>query len=181
MKTTTELSNYEKQAIDFMTAVGARMEVEFLENGFHFEGDKEKRDIYQITLINAHGREFKFRFGNSLNDSGFYYTKGVKKTDIDRTLLGASNSVAKIKAKDWDFLNNGKSDKIHYPVAPNSYSVLACLTKYDPGTFENFCHEFGYDTDSRKALKTYKAVQNEWLNIERLFTESEIELLREIQ
>ena len=64
--------------------------------------------------------------------------------------------------------------------SPNSYDVLACLTKYDPGNFENFCSDFGYDTDSKKAEKTYLAVKDEYLNVTRLFTDSEIEILNEI-
>lgn len=65
--------------------------------------------------------------------------------------------------------------------APTAYDVLACLTKYDPGTFENFCSEFGYDTDSRKAEKTHIAVLDEWKNICMLYSDSEIEQLQEIQ
>lgn len=52
---------------------------------------------------------------------------------------------------------------------PTMYDVLACLTKYDPGTFENFCSDFGYNTDSRSAERTYKAVCKEWQAVERLF------------
>lgn len=63
---------------------------------------------------------------------------------------------------------------------PTAYDVLACLTKYDPGTFQNFCDEFGYDTDSRKAEKTYFAVQEEWSNVQRLFGDV-IDQLAEIQ
>lgn len=57
---------------------------------------------------------------------------------------------------------------------PTFYDVLACLTKYDPGSFEDFCSEFGYDTDSRKAEKTYKAVCKEFAAVERLFLEEEV-------
>lgn len=64
---------------------------------------------------------------------------------------------------------------------PSAYDVLACLTKYDVGSFDNFCSEFGYDTDSRKAYKTYKAVLKEWKNVELLFTSEQLELLQEIQ
>ena len=32
---------------------------------------------------------------------------------------------------------------------PTAYDVLAYLTKYDPGTFENFCGDFGYDTERK--------------------------------
>lgn len=64
---------------------------------------------------------------------------------------------------------------------PTAYDVLACLTKYEPGTFENFCEDFGYDTDSRKAEKIYKAVCKEFENVSKLFTPEEIEQLAEIQ
>lgn len=49
------------------------------------------------------------------------------------------------------------------------YSVLACLTKCDPETFERFCDNYGYNEDSRSAEKTYKAVCKEWKAVERLF------------
>lgn len=73
-------------------------------------------------------------------------------------------------------LNIESSDKI----PPSAYDVLAGITKYDPGTFENFCSVYGYDVDSRKAYKTYKSVMREWKNVEKLFTQDEIELLTEI-
>jgi len=63
---------------------------------------------------------------------------------------------------------------------PAAYDVLACLQKYEIDTFDNFCGEFCYETDSRKAYKTYKAVKREWENIDKLFTGEEIELLQEI-
>lgn len=64
---------------------------------------------------------------------------------------------------------------------PTAYDVLACLEKYEVGTFADFCSEFGYDIDSRKAYKVYKAVMKEWKNVELLFTPEQIELLQEIQ
>lgn len=64
---------------------------------------------------------------------------------------------------------------------PTLYSVLACLTKYDPETFEDFCANYGYDNDSRKAEKIYKAVLKEWKNLNRLFTSDELELLTIIE
>lgn len=56
---------------------------------------------------------------------------------------------------------------------PTMYEVLSCLQKYDVGTFENFCDEFGYDYDSRKAEKIYKAVCKEYEALTRLFPEDE--------
>ena len=52
---------------------------------------------------------------------------------------------------------------------PTMYDVLPCLEKSDVGTFEDFCDEFGYDTDSRRAERTYNAVRKEYAAVERLF------------
>lgn len=99
---------------------------------------------------------------------------------ISREKLSSKNLPAFIKSKDWSFMNNGKSDKIHYPTEPTAYDVLSCLTKNDPGTFEDFCSEFGYDNDSISALRTYEGVRDEYLNVAGLFNETELESLQEI-
>lgn len=52
---------------------------------------------------------------------------------------------------------------------PTAYDVLACLNKYNPNSFTDFCSDFGYDTDSRQAERTYKAVCREWAGIQRVF------------
>jgi hypothetical protein len=71
-------------------------------------------------------------------------------------------------------------DKADVILSPSEYDLLSCLTKYDPGTFENFCADFGYDADSRKAEKTYKNVLKEWRDVSSVFDDSELELLRSI-
>jgi len=64
--------------------------------------------------------------------------------------------------------------------APTAYDVLSCLTKSDPGTFEDFCSEFGYDSDSRKVERIYKAVCKEWKQVSDMWTADEIEKMQEI-
>lgn len=63
---------------------------------------------------------------------------------------------------------------------PSVYDVLACLQKYDPGTFEDFCLNYGYDEDSRTAERVYFAVQKEYAQLTRLFTPGQMEELAEI-
>ena len=74
-----------------------------------------------------------------------------------------------------------KADHIIRPVAPSEYSILACLTKYDPGSFVDFCSEYGYDSDVKNAERVYAGVKEEWLNVCRIWNDSEIEELCEIQ
>jgi len=64
--------------------------------------------------------------------------------------------------------------------APTVYDVLACLTKHNVGTLEDFCSEYGYNTDSKFAEQIYLACKKEFEDLQRLWTDSEIEELREI-
>lgn len=75
-------------------------------------------------------------------------------------------------------LNNSAGDG---GTPPTAYDVVTCLTKNDPGSFQDFCGDFGYDTDSRKAEKTYKLVKKEWAKVSAFFTPDEFEKLQEIQ
>lgn len=104
-----------------------------------------------------------------------FYFDGDKQTrDIYSILL--KNTSHRYRFNFGQSINN--SDYGNTP--PRAYDILACLTKYDIGNFGNFCSEFGYDTDSRTAYKTYKAVLKEWKNIERIFTANQLELLQDI-
>ena len=174
------LTDYEKQANDFLAKVNATIEINFKKFDYHFTDDKEKRDIYEVTIKRGN-RKFTFDFGNSLNDSGFYFTVGRKRYELDRKYLDSKNLFFICRQIDCGFTPTCKADVIHKPVKPTNYSILACLTKYDPGTFEDFCSDFGYNTDSRSAEKTYKAVVNEWQSVCALFSDKEIEELIEIQ
>jgi len=110
---------------------------------------------------------------------------GKRKTDIDRKYLQPehkNNLIHHIRRESgFSFLNNGKSDTIHYPKTPNAYDILTCLTKYDPGSFADFCGEYGYDEDSITAERTYKAVQEEYTKLSTLYSDAEMEEMAEIQ
>lgn len=152
------LCEYEKQANAFLKKVGATFKAEFFANMPYFDDDKEKRDVYIITL-SRNGKEYNFKFGQSLANSGLMKKRNPQgKTMYDHELVR----------------------RIGGRIKPTAYDVLACVQKYDVGSFKNFCGEFGYDTDSRKAEKTYFAVQEEYENIQKLFGDV-MDELQEIQ
>lgn len=155
-----EKIDYEKQGKDFLEKHGVTMAVKFLFNGPFWDNEKESRDVYKITLERKGKEPYTFRFGQSIDDSGL--TK--KRHPYGRSVY--DNEMIRRKG--------GR-------VVPTAYAVLTCLQKSDVGTFENFCSDFGYDTDSRKAEKTYFAVQAEYSALRKLFSQTELDEMNEIQ
>lgn len=86
----------------------------------------------------------------------------------------------------WDSIHNTQErrSKRKGPKHPGVYSILACLTKYDVGSMDDFMHEFGYEIKSAKDmsdfLTTYNAVVKEYKDLCRIFTPKQMEMLREI-
>lgn len=80
------------------------------------------------------------------------------------------------KGKQYTF-NFGQA--LAYPgEAPSMYDVLSCLTKADPGDYEDFCFEYGYDIYNRESSeKIYKAVIKEWDAVNRMFDDCLDDLL----
>jgi len=66
--------------------------------------------------------------------------------------------------------------------APSKKDVLYSMVMDDTSgmDFQEFCWSFGYDEDSRTALKTFEACQEQTKNFKRLFNEEEREILREL-
>ena len=175
-------TNYEKQAIDFLEKTGCKMNITYKENRKYFPGDKETRDVYDVKIERGK-RAWEFKFGNSIKDSEFVAVYGKSRYKIPSEMRTKSNAEITLYVKrhlQSDF-GTVKADRIIRPVPPSEYSILSCLTKYDPGIFENFYSEFWHDIDSKTAESTYNAVVKEWQSVCRMWTDEEIEELREIQ
>ena len=104
---------------------------------------------------------------------GSHFTGEKEKRNIYKVKIKRGN-------KSFSF-NFGQSIKATLKgECPTNYDILSCLQKYDVGSFDDFCCEFGYDEDSRKAEKIYNAVSKEYDNVCKIWTSEEIELLQEI-
>ncbi len=131
------------------------------------EQEKSEYDIKAEKFLKETETEFKAVFLR--ND--FYFDGDEETRDIFKITLKRGNKKYTFKFGQ-SIANIGKT--------PTPYDFLSCITKYNPYTFEDFCGEYGYDTDSRKTEKTYKAVVKEWEKVSDLYTSEEIEKLQEI-
>jgi len=130
------------------------------------------------TDYQKQAQDFLDKTGAKLSIS---YLKHGKYFDDDKDSRDIYSCTLKRGKKSYKF-NFGQSIRnSDFGIKPTAYDILTCLQKYDVGDFENFCGEFGYDTDSRKAENTYKAVDKEYKSLAKLFSENELSLMAEIQ
>lgn len=152
------MDEYIKQATDFLQKTYSKMKIEYVGLAVNKEWkEKEKHCLYEITLTSPRG-SMTFDFWDSIRNTR------IRTMPFDAYNVQANKELAAKKKA----------------AVPSVYDVLACLQKCDPGTFENFCSDYGYDEDSRTAIRVYLAVQNEYTQLTRLFTPEQMEELAEI-
>lgn len=152
------MNEYIKQATDFLQKTHAKMKIEYVGLAVNKEWkEKEKRCLYEITLTSSRG-SMTFDFWDSIRNTE------IRTMPFDSYTVQANKKLAAKKKA----------------AVPSVYDVLACLQKCDPGTFEDFCSDYGYDEDSRTAERIYFAAQKEYTQLARLFTPDEMDELAEI-
>lgn len=72
--------------------------------------------------------------------------------------------------------------KGHHGKEPTIGDVLDCLASdaacyENAGSFEDWCSEYGYDTDSRRAERTYKTVERQSVKLARFLGDSAYQTL----
>lgn len=129
--------------------------------------EAEARDFLMRNKIKM-SITFKDREVNRLWDENTKrnrYTAYIRNTDTDEAM----------RVIFWDSIHNTV-----YNITPTCYDILACLTKYDPGSYGDFCSEFGLARNETD-YKFWRACCDEWEKVRRVFGEGEmLEELREI-
>lgn len=169
------MSEYLKQATDFLAKANAKCEIEFggVARNENWK-EKEKRNWYDVTITTPKGK-MSFMFWDSIHNTEI--TAMTLEQYVEKKLRRRFNDMSYSEKKQAE----KKLEKLKEEAVPNAYDVLACLEKYEVGTFEEFCAEFGYDDDSRTAERIYLAVVKEYKELTRIFTEEQMEELCEIQ
>ena len=169
------MTDYQKQALDFLASANATMKIEFQCVDVNQNwNDNAKRNKYRFTITTPRGKmsgdfwdsivntqitlmtvqEFWEKFGYRFPSYYSYSSKQARLKDLKATAV------------------------------PTPYCILSCLTKYDPGTMHEFFDEFGYEVhsvdDMFSFMNTYNAVVKEYHDLCRIFTPEQMEMLREI-
>lgn len=83
----------------------------------------------------------------------------------------------------YDSIHNTESKDIyHDDLLPSILSSIRSdyyINSENYPSFESFCGEFGYDTDSRRAERTYKTCMKHGDKLQEVFTEEEIETIQD--
>lgn len=173
------MSEYQQQAIDFLEKCNATIDIEFIgveTNQNWNEG--VKRCKYNFTITTPRGK----MVGN--------FWDSIRNTEI--ILMTTELYCRKYYGWHYDGLMLHEKAKMRNELKalkakaiPTPYDVLACLEKYEVGTMNDFFHEFGYEVHSAddmfSFMNTYNAVVKEYNDLRRIFTEEQMEMLREIQ
>ena len=149
-----EPKDYEKQATDFLTRHGLKLRATF-------KGDRCP------PWAGDPGR----KVGGECPDCGTIHGARYRVT-IWRQGGG------RLTFDFWNSLQDSQDG-----TTPTAYDVLACISGdyYTPETCEEFCGEYGEDTDSRKALALFRRCDRFARRLRAFFTEAEAEALGEIQ
>ena len=125
---------------------------------------------------------FTLRDGRAAHEEFEYFTGlGHRKPHASEMAKNSARSLAKVSKRmlAWEQHYKQWPDQ---PQAPHAADVLHCLildSSAAEQTFANWCAEFGYDTDSRKAIATYEACQQGADKLRRVFSRDVLAQLAE--
>lgn len=156
------MNQYEQKAIEALESMGASMTLERLGNTYPTWDEGNRHPLYRFTIKTTRGT-----YG------GDFYGSMAE--------LAAEIRAARVKYPTHSSKEAKQAKKELEDNRTTVYDVLSCLTKSNPGTFNDFCAEFGYSNDSINALNTYRAALKEYEGMARIFTAEQLEKLQEIQ
>lgn len=152
---------------------------------------KNGNETVMVSTYETEARDFMIR--NNIKMSIMFKDREANRLWCDNAkrncysvYIRNTNSGEVMHVTFWDSIYNTTHN-----ITPTCYDILACLTKYDPGNYEDFCLDFGYETETENefgrltrnpnAYKIWEACCHEWEGVKRVFGEDEIlEELREI-
>lgn len=169
------MTDYQAQAKQFLADCNATMEIKFVgkEVPSCWLGETKPHNKYQFTIKTSRG-EYTSYFWDSLHNTEISdtsertYAQQKYKASYDRL-----RSYEKAEAR-------AELVKLKANAIPTEYDILDCVEKYSYDSFSDFCDELGYSTDSISARETFLAYGEKYAGLRRIFTEEQMEKMREI-
>ena len=169
------MTDYQAQAKQFLADCKATMEINFIgkEVPSHWLGETKSHNKYQFTITTPKGKYTSYFWDSLWNTTESEMTAD----DLARKKYKAHYDVLRMHER-TNVLRELKSRKAN--AIPSEYDILAAIEKHSYDSFSDFCDAFGYSTDSISAMETYLACGEEYAGLRRIFTEGQMEELREI-
>ena len=168
------MKSYEQEINDFLEATKTKIMIEPI--GFMINKvweETKPRMTYKVTLFNPNWK-YTFIFYDSIKNSE------ILRMDIFNFTKKRYNRYLENMSCYERILVEKELFKLKEKAKLNEYGILYCLNKIDPGTFKEFCREYGYDEDSISARNIYIGMIEEYKNLQKLFTEEQLNELIEI-
>lgn len=176
------MSKYEKQAADFLQRHNLEFRAVLVGNDcpMFCEDAEKEREMDRVNTYprksHIHGKHYRCTFsGAGRGHLTIDFWNSYQDEEFNAYRFGQTAI-----PKDYPYWDKFRRDRHGKRRIPTPYDVLSCIEKSDPGNFEEFCDNFGYDTDSHKAEVTYHAVVREWKKIKKFFTPEELTEAQEI-
>lgn len=184
------ITDYNKQATDFLESTQTILTWRFLRYGKYFPHDKENRLVWEFTLTRG-GRKYVSTFGESTAETYRQLTGEEMPCYGQMTLYKEErlNRAVKSIRPDGSFQRpRNDNDWQYHPrqqlIPPSAYSLLACLEKYEPDPdVDTWAREYGYEIPQYKIseiLKVHAACREQYLALCTLYSEEELSQLAEI-
>lgn len=201
MNATTTANEYETAANDFLSRNGLKFRATLSNSKIApWDEDGEDRNHYRVTIS-------RHRLPDTMGDESdldFVRRVGIERAGNGRLVFDFWGSVADAKALpeaekrlqdmrlqmqnmephlrlNWTHSLHARKLAVE-ALNPSAYDVLACISgdAYTPETFADFCAEYGYETDSIKALQQFRRCDRFAKRLRAFFTEKELTELSEI-
>lgn len=167
-------SEYIKKAEQLMKTLNVTYTIEYDGIGINPNwNDKDKRTMYSVHLENSRG-SMDFTFWSSMLEAEL---RKMSMDDYCRIYMRS-------RYQNLSYAEKSKANRAYqkklkkYKV--DIYDVVTALQKYEVGSFSDFCDKYGYDEDSRRAERIYLDCTDKYYKLKKMFTEEEMETLREV-
>ncbi len=169
------MTDYQAQAKQFLADCNATMEINFIgkEIPSQWLGETKPHNKYQFTIKTPKGKYTSYFWDSLYNTEVSEVSERTYAQQKYKASYDCLRSHEKAKAR-------AELAKLKANTIPTEYDILAAVEKYGYDSFSDFCDELGYSTDSISARETFLACGEEYAGLRRIFTEEQMEMLREI-